>query len=130
MEPKRNISLFDDVPTETTVSESYEFPTDATIESLWARNYIGHDFDLRYRAYVEDNRGRNRSLVEHLGKEFLAGDDDEHDLELREEVKAGETLHLEAENVETEYLYHANMRVAVDYEGGLLGTIAAGLGVA
>mgnify|MGYP000748229633 CR=1 FL=1 len=130
MQGKEPISLFEDVPAlnpgsddeKNIVEERREIPEDGTIEHIWARNYIGHDFDLRYDFAVRHN-GNERSLLNHQGKEFLTGDDDEHDIPLREEVQEGDEIIIRAWNEETEYLYHANARVSIDYEAGLMGFI-------
>lgn len=118
MDQRTPIQLFDDVPGGETAHESHKFDHDGTIERLWARNYIGHEFDLRYRFEVESKDGRTRSLINHLSKSFITGDDDEHEYNLREPVEAGETVHIYAENTEPEYLYHANTYLSVDYENG------------
>ncbi|WP_115863374.1 hypothetical protein [Halorussus litoreus] len=131
MERKAYLSLFEDVPAldpdaeddeQNVVEASMEMEQDGTIEQIWARNYIGHDFDLRYQFLVKHD-GNERSLIDHLGKEFLTGDDDTHDPDLREEVQEGDEIIIRVENTETEYLYHANAAVSVDYEAGLMGFI-------
>jgi hypothetical protein len=123
MEPKKVITLFDDVPGGESVRSEYEIPEDGVLESGWFRNYRGHEFDLRYSVYVRDQQGRRRSPLVQLGKEYLTGDDDIHDLDLRWPVSDGDTLVIEADNNEPEYLYHANARVSIDYEGGLIGAV-------
>lgn len=131
MEKREVVSLYDDVPALDTSSDSddnivvekYEMPTDGTIEKAWLRNYIGHDFDLRYDIKIKTKEGRERSLFGHLGKEFITGDDDVHEFDLREELEAGDEIILTAENTETQYLYHANVRVSIDYEKGLIGAL-------
>lgn len=118
MENRTPIQLFDDVPGGESVSVEHEFQEPATVERVWARNYINQGFDLRYKFLIERDSGRVESLFEHLGKEFLAGDDDRHDHDLREGVEAGDTLKIIANNNEPDHLYHANTHVTVDYEGG------------
>lgn len=120
MEKREPISLFDDVPAGETVEKTHKLEQSGTIEKVWLRNYIGHGFDLRYDVKVKHN-GRWRSLFEHLGKKFITGDDDTHNFDLREEVEKGDIIKIVAENNEQQHLYHANARVIVDYEGGLLG---------
>jgi hypothetical protein len=135
MERREPITLFDDVPAldpesdedNHVVVETRQFPQDGTIERVWARNYIGHDFDLRYRFRIKNREGRKRNLFRHLGEEFITGDDDERNFDLREPVEAGETLIIEAENDQSDYLYHANCEVVVDYEGGVVGALRAAI---
>lgn len=123
MEKRKTISLFDDVAGNSDVTERYEFPESGTIEGAWIRNYPGHGFDVHYEIEIEDRGGRKRSLFNHLGKEFIAGDADTHQFNLREEFEAGETLIISAENNEGSYSYHASARVEADYEGGVMGIL-------
>lgn len=118
MDNRTPIQLFDDVPGGDSVSVEHDFQEPATVERIWARNYVGHEFDLQYQFLIERNTGRTDSLIDHLGKQFLAGDDDRHDHDLREPVEAGDTLKIVATNEEPQYLYHANAHVTVEYEGG------------
>lgn len=123
LQPEKPISLTDDVPGGETVEKRHEFEDDATLEQIWARNYIGHEFDLRYKFRLERQGGRTESLIDHLGKRFLTGDDDIHDPSIRVEVDRGDTLVIQAENDDPDHLYHANARVHVDHEHGLIGVL-------
>jgi len=130
MERKEPISLFEQVPAldpeaddeQNMIEKRRELPQDGTIENIWLRNYVGHGFDLRYDVVV-NHEGNERSLVTHLGKEFITGDDDTRDIDLREEVREGDEIIIRAWNEETEHVYHANASVSVDYEAGLMGFI-------
>ncbi|WP_158055968.1 hypothetical protein [Halorussus halophilus] len=130
MERQEIVNLFEDVPAYDPesdddahiVEETREIKQDGTIENVWLRNYIGHDFDLRYQVLIKHDKDE-RSLFHHLGKEFITGEDDTRNIELREEVQKGDELIVRAENVETDYLYHANASVTIDYQRGLMGLI-------
>lgn len=124
MEKRAVVSLFDDVPGGGSVEQRHTIPQDGTIERVRLRNYIGHEFDLRYKVLVESKDGRERSVFTHLGKRFITGDDDPHDLDVREEVEQGEHLIIRAENDDPDHLYHANAKVSLDYEKGIMGLIS------
>lgn len=123
MEKREPITFFKTVNPGETVHESRELPDDGTIEDIWLRNYVGHDFDLRYTVEVESRNGRRRNVFEYLGKDFITGEDDKHTFDVREEVEAGETIHIKAENNTDQYVYHANGKISVDYAGGIAGIL-------
>lgn len=136
MERKEPIHLFEDVPAQNPdsdddghiVEKRHTVEQDATIEGLWARNYIGHEFDLQYQFEIRHD-GRTRNLLTHIGKEFVTGDDDTHDPPIREPVSEGDEIIIRATNTTAEYLYHANAWVAIDYEEGLIGKIESVLDI-
>lgn len=131
MERKEVINLHGEVPAldpdadddeQNVIEKRREFPQDGTVEQVWLRNYLGHDFDLRYQVKILHN-GNERSVFTHLDRKFITGDDDERTFDLREEVQEGDELIIRAWNEEPEFRYHANATVSVDYEAGLMGFI-------
>lgn len=130
MDPKEPIWLYDEVTADSQIKEKHTFRQDATITGLWARNYIGHGFDLRYYFHIEDEEGKTRNLISHLGNQFISGDGDNHNPTVRHEVKEGETLIIKAVNTTGQgssdsYLYHANAYVEVDKEGDTINSLAS-----
>jgi hypothetical protein len=128
MQPKEPVWLYGDVAAGNTVRKEHTFNQDSTITDLWARNYIGHGFDLQYHYKIKDSEGKTRNLIQHLDKEFVSGDGDIHDPTIRQEVKEGETLIVEVVNNTSEYAYHYNTYVVVDKEGNTIDSLANRIG--
>jgi hypothetical protein len=124
MNPKEPIWLYGDIPANSSVTEKHEFRQDVTLTELWARNYIGHGFDVQYHYSVKDKEGKKRNLFTHLDKEFLAGDDDRHNPTIRKEIKKNETLIVKVVNNSSNYAYHYNTYVVADKEGNTLDNLA------
>ena len=131
MQPKQPISVIDDVPGGTTETYRHTFDDDAEIEGGRVRFYPSQELDLRVEIehIPENGDGTPVSLIEHLGKEFLAGDDDVIPLDVRREVAKGDELVIRVENNETEWTYDAQIQLNIDREGGIIARLRNALEV-
>lgn len=118
MDSKDPISVIDDIPGGTTEKYRKTFDRPGTIESLRLRNYVGHEFDLRYRPYLLTADGSRINLIKSLGREFVAGNNDIFEVDVRTSFQQDDELVIEVENNDPNRIYHANAIVSVDYAGG------------
>lgn len=115
---KKPISVIDDVPPSTTEEYTHVFQQAGTVEHIRFRNYVGHEFDLRYRAYLDKKDGQRIDLIRSLGQAFVSGNNDVYELDVREAFDKDDELVVTAENADAERTYHASAVVEVDYAGG------------
>lgn len=126
MQPKQPISVIDDVPGDESETYRHTFDGDAVIEGGRVRFYPSQELDLRVEIeHIPDSDGTPVSVIEHLGREYLAGDDDVIPLDLRREVEQGDELVITVENNEPEWTYDAHIQLNIDREGSVLSRLAS-----
>lgn len=129
MHDKDPISVIDDVAGGQREEYRHEFERDGHLVHARLRNYVGHEFDVRYYARVEPVDGSAPvNVFRHLGREYITGNNDVYELDFRREVATGDELVVEVENADPDRLYHASAVFEVDYEHGLFERISALLG--
>lgn len=129
MHDKDPISVIDDVPGGATEQYRHTFERAGHITAARLRNYVGHEFDLRYTAWVEPVDGSAPvDLFTPLGKEWISGNNDVYEVDVRREVDVGDELVVEVENADPDRLYHASVVVEVDYEHSLFERVSGFLG--
>lgn len=97
--------------------ETKDFDDPGTITGAKIVTHSGQEYALRYFASVIRD-GSETSLWESFGSEYLAGDGEDFDLPLRFTFSEDDVLKLRVENV-SQYQYHHNIVIEVDYETGL-----------
>jgi len=127
MEDQRPISFVGTTPAGETTEVTHEFDTNGVITGAQVVTHAGQEYDLRnYAEVIRD--GSPVTLWEPLGEEFLAGDGEDFDPPLRFEFTEGDVLRLRAENTTTDFEYHHNMTINIDYETSIMDRLAAALG--
>jgi hypothetical protein len=127
--PKEPITVVGEVPPNDSIEKTYEFRQTGEITEVWVSTYVGQEFDLQYRFEMKDLNGNWRNLLNPLEKEFLAGNGELINPEVRREFQAGNELRITVENEESEFTYHSNCMVGIDYErsGNMISEILGGV---
>lgn len=114
MHDERPISF---VGTTTAGGESeqvHEFDQPGVITGAEIVTHSGQEYALQNHAVIIRS-GSETSLWQPLDEAYLAGDGEDFSLPLRFEVERGDKLKLRANNTSSQYQYHHNMTIAVDY---------------
>lgn len=118
MRTKTPITAVGTVSPSSTESHTHTFNTDATLEGLWCSTYTGHEFDVQYTfELTREATGRTENLLEPLGKEFISGNGENHDMDIRHKVSQGDELTVHIENEDPDYTYHYQARIEWDKAG-------------
>lgn len=116
---KEAVSFSDHVPAGDSTELTLTLPADATVERLAVRIYTGAELDLQLRAEVQ--QGENapaRPLVQHVGKDYIDGDDDFHEWDLSQSVEEGDAIVITAENNDGSNAYDFRANMDIDYASG------------
>ena len=108
---------------------TFDFTTDGYITGISASTYVGQQLDLQYRFYLyKEEQNSKINLIQPLDKEFIAGNGETFDFDIRRAFENGDELHVAIENDsvtggDVNREYHANARVFVDYDPSIIDRI-------
>lgn len=113
---KETVTVVDDVAPDTDEEYTYTFPSGGTLTDIAVSTYSGHEFDLQYTfELAPEGETRVYNLMNPLGFDYLAGNGEVIEPVVRREFEKGDQLIITVRNQDTNYTYHANARVGVDY---------------
>lgn len=123
MEKKEPITVVGTTGADSTTEKSKEFTRSGVLTGLFCSTYVGHEFDLRYHFYLREAESRRQNLLEPLDQAYLAGNGENHDVEIRREFEKGDKLIIEVVNNDSSLTLHHQARVDVDYDPSLLSAL-------
>lgn len=105
----------------STVKVEQPIPRDGTVERVRVRVYAGAELALRITPYVVNEKGQRRDLIVFAGKDYIDGDDDTFEFQVREPVYLanGDKLVVSATNTSATYTYDFAVDIEVDFAGGV-----------
>jgi hypothetical protein len=108
----------------TTVTLSYLVKTEGTVERIFGKFYPGQQNALQVRPYLLLTADRQEELVTYPAgtNRFMSGDDRIFDIPIDYDVKSGDQLKVDVNNVST-YDYTLEISFVVDYVGGTMRVI-------
>ena len=126
MNDERPISFVGTTAANDSTEEVYQFEQPGVITGAEIVTHTGQEYALRnYAQVIRD--GTRTTLWEALGEQYLAGDGEDFSLSLRFEFQKGDKLVLKAENASSQYDYHHNMTLSIDYAESIGERIASAL---
>lgn len=124
MEDERPISFVGTTAANSYTEVTHEFDESGVITGADVITHTGQEYALRYYAELVRD-GSKVTLWNSLGEAYLAGDGEDFDLSFRFEFQQGDVLQLRATNT-SQYEYHHNMVISVDYDEAAAQASAAG----
>lgn len=132
----------DSLPADSRERFVKEFSRPGVITGLTARTYVGEEFYLRYKfELIRPETGQApvnlsgglTSESGNYGEDYLAGNGDVYEGDLRQPFESGEKLRITVENATGRngvdpYDYPIAAEVEVDYDGGLVDRLNALIG--
>ncbi|WP_049915515.1 hypothetical protein [Haloferax mucosum] len=104
---------------DATERETFEVSKDATIEKVTTRFYRGPQLDLSIRPFVESEEGRERDIVDVIGRDGVVGDNDVFPFHVSEPVERGDVVGIEVTNADGTNTYDYNVDLELDRAGGV-----------
>lgn len=119
-ETKEGVSYGKKVPADGSGTLEYQVSRDATIESVSCRIFPGAETTLELNFYVlrRDTEATDQ-LVQTVGKDHVAGDDDLFRWDVSTPVANGDTIVVEYNNTDTNNAHGFRANMDLDYSGGL-----------
>jgi hypothetical protein len=127
MDTERPISFIGTTGANSKTQKEHEFDESGVITGADVSTHQGQEYTLRYYAQLI-REGSKVTLWNPLDEVYLAGDGEDYNLSFRFEFDSGDVLQLRAVNT-SDYEYHHNMSVSIDYDekAGKFGSLIGGV---